>query len=246
MRILSGTAICSAEPGSNVYTRALAREWMRVGHDVTIVCQERHPEHYDLGGARVVVPELPGRSAARVRARRVRGARGAAAAGLHASASATLRGSERGGAARARSGRRRLRESRAAGRAGRTRRAALPLRREGARLGARVLDARPSRARALGRRVARDADAVFVGSRAHPRGARGCRRPRRPRARGAAGSRRRRVRARGARRRARRADRGVATATRPTATSAIPTPGTPNASRPSSPTTRRRSSSSES
>jgi hypothetical protein len=28
---------------------------------VTVVCQERHPELYDLGGARVVVPELPGR-----------------------------------------------------------------------------------------------------------------------------------------------------------------------------------------
>ena len=46
--------------GSNVYTRALAREWTRDGHDVTVVCQERHPELYDLGGARVVVPELPG------------------------------------------------------------------------------------------------------------------------------------------------------------------------------------------
>jgi glycosyltransferase involved in cell wall biosynthesis len=45
--------------GSNVYTRSLAREWMRAGHDVTIVCQERHPEQYDVGGARVVVPSLP-------------------------------------------------------------------------------------------------------------------------------------------------------------------------------------------
>jgi glycosyltransferase involved in cell wall biosynthesis len=47
--------------GSNVYTRALAREWSLAGHDVTVVCQERHPDRYDLGGARVVVPELPGR-----------------------------------------------------------------------------------------------------------------------------------------------------------------------------------------
>jgi glycosyltransferase involved in cell wall biosynthesis len=31
------------------------------GHDVTVVCQERHAERYDLGSARVVVPELPGR-----------------------------------------------------------------------------------------------------------------------------------------------------------------------------------------
>jgi glycosyltransferase involved in cell wall biosynthesis len=46
--------------GSNVYTRALAREWSLAGHDVTVVCQERHAEQYDLGGARVVVPELPG------------------------------------------------------------------------------------------------------------------------------------------------------------------------------------------
>jgi len=45
--------------GSNVYTRALAREWSLAGHDVTVVCQERHPGRYDLGGARVVVPDLP-------------------------------------------------------------------------------------------------------------------------------------------------------------------------------------------
>src|SRR5713101_7080611 len=46
--------------GSNVYTRALAREWSLAGHGVTVVCQERHPELYDVGGARVVRPELPG------------------------------------------------------------------------------------------------------------------------------------------------------------------------------------------
>src|SRR5262245_25217007 len=45
--------------GSNVYTQALAREWSRAGHDVTVVCQERNPEQYDLGGAPVVRPELP-------------------------------------------------------------------------------------------------------------------------------------------------------------------------------------------
>src|SRR5436305_15127689 len=32
---------------------------MRAGQDVTIVCRERHAERYDLGGARVVVPDLP-------------------------------------------------------------------------------------------------------------------------------------------------------------------------------------------
>jgi len=46
--------------GSNVYTRSIAREWSESGHDVTVVCQERHPERFDLGGARVVVPDLPG------------------------------------------------------------------------------------------------------------------------------------------------------------------------------------------
>jgi glycosyltransferase involved in cell wall biosynthesis len=47
--------------GSNVYTRALAREWSRAGHDVTVFCQERASGRYDLGGAEVVVPELPQR-----------------------------------------------------------------------------------------------------------------------------------------------------------------------------------------
>jgi len=45
--------------GSNVYTHALTRAWSRLGHDVVVVCQERNPGAYDLGGARVVRPELP-------------------------------------------------------------------------------------------------------------------------------------------------------------------------------------------
>jgi glycosyltransferase involved in cell wall biosynthesis len=60
VRILLWHGYLLGGTGSNVYTRALAREWSRAGHDVTVVCQERHPEQYDLGGARVVVPELPG------------------------------------------------------------------------------------------------------------------------------------------------------------------------------------------
>ncbi len=59
MRILLWHGYLLGGTGSNVYTRALARAWMRAGHDVTIVCQEPHPERYDLGGARVVVPQLP-------------------------------------------------------------------------------------------------------------------------------------------------------------------------------------------
>jgi glycosyltransferase involved in cell wall biosynthesis len=43
-----------------VYTRAIAREWSRAGHDVVVVCQEPHPELYDLGGARVVRPDIGG------------------------------------------------------------------------------------------------------------------------------------------------------------------------------------------
>jgi hypothetical protein len=59
VRILIWHGYLLGGTGSNVYTRSLAREWMRAGHDVAIVCQERHPEKYDLGGARLVVPELP-------------------------------------------------------------------------------------------------------------------------------------------------------------------------------------------
>src|SRR5713226_4497372 len=46
--------------GSNVYTRALAREWSLAGHEVVVFCQERHPELYDLGGAEVIRPEIGG------------------------------------------------------------------------------------------------------------------------------------------------------------------------------------------
>ncbi len=59
MRILIWHGYLLGGTGSNVYTRALAREWSNAGHDITIVCQERHPEQYDIGSARVVVPELP-------------------------------------------------------------------------------------------------------------------------------------------------------------------------------------------
>ena len=60
MRILLWHGYLLGGTGSNVYTRSLAREWSRGGHEVTVVCQERHPERYDVGSARIVVPELPG------------------------------------------------------------------------------------------------------------------------------------------------------------------------------------------
>jgi glycosyltransferase involved in cell wall biosynthesis len=46
--------------GSNVYTRALAREWSRAGHDVVVLSQEPRPKQYDLGGADTVRPEIGG------------------------------------------------------------------------------------------------------------------------------------------------------------------------------------------
>jgi glycosyltransferase involved in cell wall biosynthesis len=60
VRILLWHGYLLGGTGSNVYTRALAREWSRAGHDVVVICQERHPEQVDIGPARVVRPELPG------------------------------------------------------------------------------------------------------------------------------------------------------------------------------------------
>jgi glycosyltransferase involved in cell wall biosynthesis len=59
MRILVWHGYLLSGTGSNIYTRALAREWSRDDHDVVIVCQEPHPERFDLGGAEVVRPPLP-------------------------------------------------------------------------------------------------------------------------------------------------------------------------------------------
>jgi glycosyltransferase involved in cell wall biosynthesis len=61
VRILLWHGYLLGGTGSNVYTRALAREWSRAGHEVVVLCQERHPDRYDLGGAQVVVPDLPDR-----------------------------------------------------------------------------------------------------------------------------------------------------------------------------------------
>jgi glycosyltransferase involved in cell wall biosynthesis len=58
MRILLWHGYLLGGTGSNVYTRSLAREWSRAGHDVVVVCQEPHPERYDLGGAEVFRPNV--------------------------------------------------------------------------------------------------------------------------------------------------------------------------------------------
>ncbi len=60
MKILLWHGYLLGGTGSNVYTRSLAREWSLAGHDVTVVCQEQAPGQYDLGGANVVRPALPG------------------------------------------------------------------------------------------------------------------------------------------------------------------------------------------
>ena len=60
MKILIWHGYLLGGTGSNVYTRQLAREWSRGGNDVTVLCQEPHPERYDLGGAAVVRPDVGG------------------------------------------------------------------------------------------------------------------------------------------------------------------------------------------
>jgi glycosyltransferase involved in cell wall biosynthesis len=60
MRILLWHGYLLGGTGSNVYSRALAREWSRAGHNVVVFSQERHPEVYDLGGAELVRPDIGG------------------------------------------------------------------------------------------------------------------------------------------------------------------------------------------
>jgi glycosyltransferase involved in cell wall biosynthesis len=60
MRILLWHGYLLGGTGSNVYTRALAREWSRAGHDVVVLSQDPHPDQHDLGGARTVRPDIAG------------------------------------------------------------------------------------------------------------------------------------------------------------------------------------------
>jgi glycosyltransferase involved in cell wall biosynthesis len=60
MRILIWHGYLLGGTGSNVYTRSIAREWSRAGHEVIVLCQEPHPELYDLAGAAVVRPDIGG------------------------------------------------------------------------------------------------------------------------------------------------------------------------------------------
>ncbi|MGD0273959.1 MAG: glycosyltransferase family 4 protein [Gaiellaceae bacterium] len=58
MRILLWHGYLLGGTGSNVYTRALAREWSNSGHEIVLFCQERHPERYDIGSASLIRPEI--------------------------------------------------------------------------------------------------------------------------------------------------------------------------------------------
>ncbi len=60
MRILLWHGYLLGGTGSNVYTRMLAREWSRAGHDVTVLSQEPHPDRYDLGSASALRPDVGG------------------------------------------------------------------------------------------------------------------------------------------------------------------------------------------
>ena len=58
MKILLWHGYLLGGTGSNVYTRALAREWSQAGHDVVVFSQDPSPEQYDLGGAQTVRPDI--------------------------------------------------------------------------------------------------------------------------------------------------------------------------------------------
>ena len=60
MKILLWHGYLLGGTGSNVYTRQLAREWSRAGHDVTVLSQDADPGRYDLGGAEAVRPDVGG------------------------------------------------------------------------------------------------------------------------------------------------------------------------------------------
>ena len=60
MRIFVWHGYLLAGTGSNVYTRQLAREWSRAGHEVTVFSQDPDPARFDLGGAAAVRPDVDG------------------------------------------------------------------------------------------------------------------------------------------------------------------------------------------
>ena len=92
MRIFIWHGYLLGGTGSNIYTRQLAREWGRAGHDVTVFSQEPGPSTSTSAARRRSTGRR--RSAARLRDRPLRGVRGEAGAGLLA------RGARRAGSRR--------------------------------------------------------------------------------------------------------------------------------------------------
>ena len=168
MRILLWHGYLLGGTGSNVYTRMLAREWSRAGHDVIVLSPGA------AAGAvrprlRAGAPTRRRRAAAHVRDRPLRGLRRAAGPGLHAGKSSTA------GSTRMRPRVRALLPADVVFTnhvllGGPVGAATGALRRQGARLRARVLDARQRRALRVGRGSARGGagDLRRLGS--HPHG----------------------------------------------------------------------------
>ena len=208
MRIFVWHGYLLGGTGSNIYARQLAREWSGEGHQVTVFSQEAHPERFDLGGAETVRPDVGGFLPVFV----IDEYDGYEVKRVQDSTRAELDM----GRANAASMRERLpadfvfvnhvlRARRAGG--GRS------LRGQGARLGARVFDARERRALGLGAGGSLGRRGDHRRLRAHPRGRRGRVRPDgrvhevRPASTSSSGSRRRE---RGARRSPRRVPEGSA------------------------------------
>ena len=169
MRILLWHGYLLGGTGSNVYTRMLAREWSSAGHDVTVLSQEPHPERYDLGARDVAAT---GRRAACCRSSSSTATRATTCGCVQDCTRDELDGWVEANAAAVRDappGRRRLHEPRAPRRAGRGGDGSA-VRRQGARLRARVLDARQRRALGLGSRSARRRARDVRRLGAHPRG----------------------------------------------------------------------------
>jgi glycosyltransferase involved in cell wall biosynthesis len=61
VRILLWHGYLLEDTGSNIYTRSIAREWGRAGHEVVVFCQDPAPGRWDLAGAEVVRPDIGGR-----------------------------------------------------------------------------------------------------------------------------------------------------------------------------------------
>jgi glycosyltransferase involved in cell wall biosynthesis len=79
VRVLLWHGYLMSGTGSNIYTANVARSWKRRGHDVLVMCQERHPERFDFVDAYVELtpddsgtagllpaPHTPGQGACRV------------------------------------------------------------------------------------------------------------------------------------------------------------------------------------